>query len=75
MAIGEAYKTHDITVFNTPEGQWIQVKSQALTPYGLSDFKRQVDQVLDFLARQRITKAQDTVDQIRSDNALRSDFV
>lgn len=39
------------------------------------EIHRMIGEFLESMARQRITNAQDTVDQIRSDNALRSDFV
>jgi hypothetical protein len=47
----------------------------ALTLWGAKELHKQLGETLEVLARQRITNAQDTVDQIRSDNALRSDFV
>lgn len=39
------------------------------------EIHRKIGEFLETMARQRITNAQDTVDQIRSDKALRSDFV
>ena len=44
-------------------------------PNDARELRRQIDEALQDLARQRITRAQDTVDEIRSKHALRSDFV